>query len=106
VKVGKSVTCWIEIACDGSTTLPTGNYISLAGLPFSPVASRTFISVVRVSGLTGLTAGTYFVGSLYSETALNLSKMNQDGIVGSVGLTAASLTSTFGAAASITYEVA
>jgi hypothetical protein len=106
VKVGKSVTCWVEIICDGSTTLPTGNYISLAGLPFSPVASRTFISVVRVTGLTGLAAGTYFVGITNTGTTVNLEKMNQDGIIGSVGLTAASLTSTFGAAASITYEVA
>jgi hypothetical protein len=105
VKVGKSVTCWVEISCDGSTTLPTGNYISLAGLPFNPVASRTFAAVVSVTGLTGLTAGTYFVGITNSGTTVNLNKMNQDGVIGAVGLTAASLTSTFQAAASITYEV-
>jgi len=106
VKVGKSVTCWIEISCNGSTTLPTGNYIALAGLPFSPVSSRAFTAVVSVTGLTGLAAGTYFVGATNSGTTVNLNKYNQDGVIGTVGLTAASLTSTFGATTSITYEAA
>ena len=107
VKVGKSVTCWIQIACNGSTTLPTGNYISLAGLPFTPVASRAFTSVIDLAGLTGLASGTFFVGSAFgTNTTINLNKYNQDGRIGSVGLTGASLTSTFSASASITYEVA
>jgi hypothetical protein len=106
-KIGNTVTIQGYAVLSGGT-LPSGNYVSVGGLPFATQTTSPYTAAIGsliYDNITGLTAGDTIVMVVgqNGQTAINLWGQDETGLIEVNGLAASRLTSTTSFYFSLTY---